>query len=357
MTDKCAASGDNGILVVDDEPSVRDIVCRGLILNGYSCSTAGSSQEALSTMKATPPAVVISDINMPGQSGFWLLQQIKKQMPDTLVIMLTAIDETQSAVNCLTHGADDYIVKPINLKELALAVARVLEKRSLILENKAYQRNLEALVEKRTHDLNRALQQLKDSYDMTLQALVAGLDAREHETGNHSQRVSMYTVLLSKAMGMNGKSLPTIAKGALLHDIGKLGISDRILLKPAKLTASEWKLMRRHPGIGYNILKNIDFLFPSLDIVLHHHERYTGGGYPSGLKGEDIPISARIFMVIDAFDTMTTDRPYRKAMPFEKAFKEIDRCNGKQFDPEVVKIFMGIPASEWHNIRQFTVTR
>jgi len=347
----------SNVLVVDDEPSVRDIISRGLGLHGYTCASAASSQEAIALMEADPPAVIISDINMPGQSGFWLLQQIKSRWPDTSVIMLTAIDETQSAVNCLTQGADDYIVKPINLKELAFAVSRALEKRRLILENREYQCNLEALVEQRTNDLRKTLVQLKLSYDMTLQALIASLDAREHQTGNHSERVSMYAILLAKGMGITGKDLDSISKGAMLHDIGKIGIPDGILLKPGKLTAEEWKLMRLHPEIGYNILKGIEFLAPSLGIVLNHHERFDGNGYPAGLKGRDIPLEARIFFVVDTFDTMTSDRPYHGAVSFEAAFREVTRCAGTQFDPDVVACFLRIPKHQWRDIRRFTLSQ
>jgi len=345
------------ILVVDDEPSVRDIVARGLGLNGYTCAAAASAPEAISLMEAHPSAVVISDINMPGQSGFWLLHQIKNRWPDTSVIMLTAIDETQSAVNCLTQGADDYIVKPINLKELAFSVSRALEKRRLILENKEYQHNLEILVEERTNDLRKTLQQLKHSYDMTLQALVASLDAREHQTGNHSQRVSMYAILLAKDVGITSKDLGAISKGAMLHDIGKIGIPDKILLKPGKLTPAEWSLMRKHPEIGYNIMKGIDFLEPSLGIVLNHHERFDGKGYPRGLTGNDIPLEARIFSVVDTFDTMTTNRPYRKAVSLERAFNEVTRCAGSQFDPDIVACFRRIPEQQWQHVRRFTLAQ
>ena len=346
---------DDDILVVDDEPSVRDIVARGLGLHGYTCASAANSQEAISLMEVHPPAVIISDINMPGQSGFWLLQQIKNRWPDTSVIMLTAIDETQSAINCLTQGADDYVVKPINLKELAFSVSKALEKRRLILENKEYQRNLEVLVEERTNDLRKTLQQLKHSYDMTLQALVASLDAREHRTGNHSQRVSMYAILLAKGVGIKSKDLGAISKGAMLHDIGKIGIPDKILLKPGKLTAAEWSLMRMHPEIGYNILKGIDFLEPSLGIVLNHHERFDGKGYPAGLRGRDIPLGARLFSVVDTFDTMTTIRPYRKAVSLDRAFHEVTRCAGTQFDPDIVEYFRRIPENQWQHIRLFTL--
>jgi response regulator RpfG family c-di-GMP phosphodiesterase len=350
-----AAKDDRSVLVVDDEPSVRDIVVRGLKLHGFECACASSSRDALLLVERRPPAVVISDINMPGESGFWLLAKIKNLCPDTSVIMLTAIDETQSAVSCLTQGADDYIVKPINLKELAFSVGKALEKRRLVIENKEYQRNLELLVEERTNDLKKALQQLKHSYDMTLQALVASLDAREHETGNHSQRVSMYTIVLAKAMGLKSARIQNLSTGALLHDIGKLGIPDSILLKPGELTEEEWLLMRRHPEIGGSILKDIDFLEPALEIVLNHHEQWDGRGYPAGLKGESIPRGARIFLVVDAFDTIPADRPYRAAVTFAEAFNELRRCRGSQFDPDVVDCFLGIPATKWHEIRRFTL--
>lgn len=350
-----ADKDDRSVLVVDDEPSVRDIVVRGLKLHGYDCAAAANSREALRLMERRAPAVVISDINMPGESGFWLLGRSKGLWPDTAVIMLTAIDETQSAVTCLTQGADDYIVKPINLKELALSVGKALEKRRLVIENKEYQRNLELLVEERTNDLKKALQQLKHSYDMTLQALVASLDARERETGNHSQRVSMYSIVLAKEMGLKSAQVQDLSMGALLHDIGKLGIPDSILLKPGELTDAEWRLMRRHPEIGRNILKDIDFLEPAIDIVLNHHEQWDGSGYPTGLKGEAIPRGARIFFVVDAFDTITTDRPYHHAVTFTEAFEELRRCRGTQFDPEVVDHFLAIPTTKWHEIRRFTL--
>lgn len=349
------AKDDRTVLVVDDEPSVRDIVKRGLTLHGYECAAAASSRDALALIKQRPPAVVISDINMPGESGFWLLSKVKGLWPDTSVIMLTALDETQSAVSCLTQGADDYIVKPINLKELALSVEKALEKRWLVIENKEYQQRLEFLVEERTNELKKALQQLKHSYDMTLQALVAALDARERETGNHSQRVSMYTVVLAKALGLKNARVQELSTGALLHDIGKLGIPDSVLLKPGELTKEEWKLMSRHPSIGGTILRDIDFLVPALEIVLNHHEHWDGTGYPLGLSGETIPAGARIFLVVDAFDTITTDRPYRAAVTFTEAFEEIRRCRGTQFDPAIVDCFLGIPGKTWHEILRFTM--
>jgi putative nucleotidyltransferase with HDIG domain len=328
----------SNVLVVDDEPSVRDIISRGLGLHGYTCASAASSQEAIALMEADPPAVIISDINMPGQSGFWLLQQIKSRWPDTSVIMLTAIDETQSAVNCLTQGADDYIVKPINLKELAFAVSRALEKRRLILENRDYQCNLEALVEQRTNDLRKTLVQLKLSYDMTLQALIASLDAREHQTGNHSERVSMYAILLAKGMGITGKDLDSISKGAMLHDIGKIGIPESILNKPGPLDDAEWELMKQHSDIGYKICKPLGkTLGLALEVIRHHHEKLDQSGYPDGLGAQHLSMAARIMAVVDIYDALTTDRPYRQAFSREEALQVLKKeAEAGKLDQRVV---------------------
>ncbi len=196
-------------------------------------------------------------------------------------------------------------------------------------------------------EIKRQARQLKEAYDATLLALVTALDAREHEVQAHSQRVCEYTVMLARGMGIGGKDLEDIRMGALLHDIGKIGISDSILLKPGKLTEEEWEEMKKHPYIGYRILEDIEFLKGAVQIVYAHHERFDGRGYPRGLKGKEIPVGARLFAVADTLDAMTSDRPYRKAMPFETAREEIIRCSGTQFDPDVVEIFLGIPRVVW----------
>lgn len=201
-------------------------------------------------------------------------------------------------------------------------------------------------------EIKRQAQELRESYETTLFALVAALDAREHEVQAHSQRVSMYTVTLAREIGIEGEELDDIRRGALLHDIGKIGISDSILLKPGKLTEEEWKEMKKHPYIGYKILEGIKFLEGAAEIVYAHHERFDGTGYPRGLKGEEIPIGARLFAVSDILDAMTSDRPYRKALPFDAARDEIVRCSGTQFDPEVVGVFLKIPKDRWLTIKE-----
>lgn len=340
------------VLIVDDEPNIRTILARHLGKLGYICTTADGAQSAVDLQEKNPTDLVITDIRMPGKDGVWLLQTLKARFPGTAVLMITALDDSQIAINCLKQGAYDYLVKPLHLEEVALATQSALEKRRLILENKEYQENLEAKVVERTAKLQQAIEALENTYENTLEALVAALDAREHETGNHSKRVAQYTLALADEFGILPGDRIQIYRGAFLHDIGKIGVSDAILLKPGKLTPEEWKAMKEHPRIGKQILKEIGFLGEAIKTVSNHHERFDGAGYPSGIKGTAIPVGARIFSVADAFDTMTNNRPYRKALSYQKAVKEILRCSGTQFDPKVVESFLKIPEAEWKKTRE-----
>jgi putative nucleotidyltransferase with HDIG domain len=251
-------------------------------------------------------------------------------------------------------GADDYMIKPIDLVELGISVRRNIQKVRLIRENRRYQHNLEETVEERTAKLHQALIEIKDTYQSTLEALAAALDAREHETGCHSHRVMLFTVELARRLGVPEEKIAGMARGALLHDIGKIGIVDRILLKPSELNEQEWTQMRRHPEIGYQILKAIPYLEDARDIVLNHQERWDGLGYPQGLQGEETPLGARLFAVVDAFDAMTSDRPYRAALPYTAAREEIRRCSGTQLDREAVESFLSVPEEVWIRLRQAT---
>lgn len=335
------------ILIVDDEPNIRTILSRHLTRKGYPCTTAEGSQHALDVLGKTPHALVITDIRMPGRDGVWLLQALKANWPDTAVVMITALDDSQIAINSLKEGAYDYLIKPLHLEEVTLATQGALEKRRLLIENRHYQEALESKVVERTAKLVDALTELERNYESTLEALVTALDAREHETGNHSKRVAQYTMLLSDSLGVPKSDRLDIFRGAYLHDIGKIGVSDIILLKPGKLTPEEWEDMKQHPLIGQTILKQVGFLGGAVRMVYSHHERFDGKGYPRGLKGEEIPLAARIFAVVDALDTMTTNRPYRKALPYEQAKDEILRCSGTQFDPRIVEAFEAIPVNDW----------
>jgi len=266
--------------------------------------------------------------------------------------MVTGLDDIGTALEALRMGACDYITKPFDSVRLRRALAQAVERNRLLVENRLRREELERKVEARTLELNSALQELKESYRATLDALASALDAREHETQAHSQRVREYAETLARRLGLTEASLVEVGRGALLHDVGKIGVPDSILLKPAKLTLGVWVVMRKHPRIGYDILRNIRFLAGAAEIVLAHQERWDGKGYPTGLAGTDIPLGARIFAVVDTLDAMTSDRPYRKALPFQAAMEEVRRCSATQFDPVVAQAFLSIRPETWTEIHQ-----
>ena len=340
------------ILIVDDDASVRDVISVLLQEEGYECRTASSAEAALDIAAAEAPPLVISDMKMPGRDGIWLLEAFRERYSETAVIMLTGYGDTEAAVDCLRRGAVDYLLKPPKLTDLIRAIERALAKRRIELARKRYQKKLERKVRDRTGELRTALRNIQGTYQTTLLALVRALDAREHETSDHSQRVVKYTEHIAERLSLRGQELEEIGRGALLHDIGKIGVPDAVLLKPAKLTTEEWKEMRRHPDIGYDMIRSIEFLNTPAAIVLSHQERFDGRGYPRGLRGEEIHIGARIFAVADTLDAMTSDRPYRKGTTFENAVDEIQRCAGSQFDPEVVRAFMDIGVKNLRRIKE-----
>lgn len=335
------------ILIVDDEENVRSVLLRHLEATGAECVTCSTALEALRAMHKQRFSLVISDVMMPGMSGMELLRLAQKDDPETAFIMVTGLMDIKTAVDSLRTGACDFITKPFELTAIRRAVDRALEHRRLLIENRSYRQTLEKKVRDRTFELNEALSDVEESYKVTLEALVTALDAREHETRAHSQRVREYTLTLARELGLEHDELIHVGRGALLHDVGKIGVRDSILLKPGKLSEEEWIEMRKHPQIGYNILQSIEFLSPAAELVLSHQERWDGKGYPYGLAGTAIPLGARIFAVVDTMDAMTSDRPYRKALPFEAAREEIRACSGTQFDPVVAEAFLKVPTERW----------
>jgi cyclic di-GMP phosphodiesterase len=334
------------ILIVDDEDAIRSLFLEALEDLGYRCDVARNGLECLEKFqRANDYDVVLLDVQMPELNGIETLKKLKVHFPDLSIIMVSASRDIENVRVALKEGAYDYVFKPFNVIDVNSVIKRALERAYLIKANKDYQRNLEKRVEEQTHELVRA-------YSGTLEAMILALDLREHETGYHSYRVTEYAISLGKHMNLTEEELSVIAKGALLHDIGKIGVPDNILLKPDKLTDEEWELMRKHAEFGYELLKKIDFLEDSARIVHTHHERYDGQGYPSGISGDEIPLGARIFSVVDALDAMTSRRSYRKALPFEEAVQRIAEASGSQFDPEVVDVFVNIPIAEWKDIKK-----
>ncbi|MCA2981852.1 MAG: response regulator [Myxococcaceae bacterium] len=345
------------ILIVDDDESVRDVISVLLREEGYHCDTASDAQGALDMAEREDTPLVIRDMKMPGKDGLWLLEAFRDKHPDTSVIMLTGYGDTESAVDCLRRGAVDYLLKPPKLTDLIRSIERALAKRRIELARKKYQKKLERKVRDRTTELRQALKDISVTYENTLMALVSALDAREHETSDHSIRVVEYTVAIATQLGISGTALEEIGRGALLHDIGKIGVPDAVLLKPGKLTPDEWVEMRKHPDIGFTMIQPIPFLSVPATIVLSHQERWDGQGYPRNLQGQEIHIGARIFAVADTLDAMTSDRPYRRGTTFANAVAEITRCGGSQFDPEVVRAFNAIGETGLMRIKEDMLAR
>jgi len=338
------------ILIVDDEEMIRELISITLTKEGFTCHLAASAEEGLDIINSGKLDMALLDIMMPGRSGIDLLKDIKQLTPDTTVLMITAINDMDTALSCIHYGAEDYITKPFNLDRVLLTVKNTMEKRRLELENREYQANLEQKVREQTEVIRTVMGEINLAYEHTLAALIRALDAREKEVGSHSERVMAYARLLAEAAGIDEKSRSILAKGALLHDIGKIGVSDNILLKPGKLDAAEWEVMRQHPGVGFEILTGIRYFAGAAELVLSHHERYDGTGYPHGLSKEVIPVSARVFALVDTLDAMTSDRPYRRALTFQAVRDEVTACSGKQFDPKLVEVFLGISKGSWEAV-------
>ena len=340
------------ILIVDDDRQVREVLHQIFVSAGYNCLLANDGREGVEVFEAGRPPLIVTDLKMPVMTGMQLLQQVRAIDADAAVIVLTGAADVKTAIESLKLGAYDFILKPVNVDELLIAAERALERRQLLIERREYHELLERRVVEATHDLASAYRQLQETYHATLEALGSALDTRDIGTEAHSRRVHGYTLATAREHAVPETDLTDLAHGVLLHDIGKIGIPDAILLKPGPLTPEEWAIMRRHPEIGKALIEKIPFLRGAVPIVYAHHEKWDGSGYPRGLKGEDIPLGARIFMVVDAFDAMTFDRPYSRAKPLEVARTEIRRCAGAHFDPGVVESFFRVPGALLEEIRR-----
>jgi response regulator RpfG family c-di-GMP phosphodiesterase len=345
------------ILIVDDDKQVREVLHQIFLTAGYSCRLAQDGREGVAMFRTARPPLTVTDLKMPNMTGIELLQQVRQVDQDAAVIVLTGAADVKTAIESLKLGAYDFIMKPVNVDELLIAADRALERRQLLIERREYQAMLESRVEEATHHLAAAYRELESTYRSTLEALGSALDTRDVGTESHSRRVHGYALATAREYGMPEAELGDLAHGVLLHDIGKIGIPDAILLKPGPLTPDEWSIMRTHPEIGRRLIEKIPFLRGAVPIVYAHHEKWDGSGYPRGLRGEGIPVGARIFSVVDAFDAMTFDRPYSKAIPFDAAKSELKRCAGAHFDPAVVEAFLRVPESLLEEIRRRSLER
>jgi response regulator RpfG family c-di-GMP phosphodiesterase len=336
------------VLIVDDEKDIREILCDTLA-DEYDCVAVASAEEALAALD--DQQVVISDIMMKGMSGLEMIPHVLEKSPDTVVLMISGESSIDSAISAMRHGAFDYLVKPFNIRQLAASVRRAFEHHDLLTAKRLYENHLELLVARRTGELDRALMSVEDSYRMTLKALAAALETRDHDTHGHSERVVAFSLRLGRELNLNREQLRSLEFGSLLHDIGKIGVADAILHKHAKLSEEEWVEMRQHPVMGGRILSGIEFLAGASRVVSQHHEMWNGTGYPLGLKEEEIDLNARIFAVADTLDAITSDRVYRAAQPYEAAAAELDRWAGEQFDPNVVAAFHRVPPEDWNELR------
>jgi len=320
------------LLIVDDEDMIRKVLHLKLSREGYVCEEANNAEQALHVLETIPIALVVLDIKMPGKSGIELLPEIKADYPDTAVIMATAVNDIDVAIQCLKQGADDYICKPFNLEEVFLAVQRALEKRRLQLELREYQQFLEEKVEEQMIGARRL-------FLGAIEALVSALEAKDKYTGGHSRRVTEIALAVGKELGLSAQDMENLRWGSLLHDVGKIAIHQAIQNKPGSLTHEEYEHIMTHPQIGARIVRPV-VNGKITEVIEHHHDHYDGTGLHQTVTGSDIPLGARVIAVADAFDAMTSDRPYRAAMSVAEAVQEIKRSVDTQFDSVIVAAFL-----------------
>lgn len=351
------------ILIVDDDRAVRGLLKMYLGAR-YNCKIASDADEATTILEKEFFHLVVTDIAMPFTSGLDLCHLVNRMCPDTVVIIISANGDIDYAAEAMRQGCFDYVTKPFDLVRVGDAVERALRYQELIASRNRRQHVLEENVQARTHELTRANQKLNvmadtvsSTYRSTFRSLASILEARDLETRGHSDRVVAYSIRLANELGLNRDDLIGLEQGALLHDIGKIGVRDSVLLKRGPLTGDEQVLMREHVGHGLRIIEGMDFMAGARLVIGQHHEKYDGSGYPAGLSGKDIHINARIFAVADAYDAITSDRPYREAKGYLEACQEIRKNVGTHFDPSVVDAYLGIPEADWKAVREQAAQR
>jgi putative two-component system response regulator len=338
------------ILIVDDEDQIRTLLARLLTTQGYDCLTAESPTAARKILATTPVALVLSDLNMPGESGLDFTQEVIEQYPETAVVMVTGMDDRSYADVALKHGAYGYVLKPFKPNELIINVGNALRRRTLEIESRDHLQQLERIVHDRTATLRDTIAQLESSdielrrlREETIRRLSWAAEFRNQETGEHIVRMSLYCALLAQLARLDPERVEDIRVASPMHDVGKIGIPDQILLKPGQLTDAERKVMEGHTEMGHDILagSGVELLDLAALMALTHHERIDGAGYPAGIAGDAIPIEGRIAAVADVFDALTSDRVYRPAFDPHEAREMMEQERGTQFDAELLDLFFG----------------
>jgi putative two-component system response regulator len=330
------------ILIVEDERDLQNIFSRFLEVDGFYCQTADGGEEALAVLKQGDFSLMITDINMPGMSGIDLLREVRERFRDITVIMVSAVDDRKVAVKALELGAFAYIIKPVSRNELVINVINGLRGRFLELAHRKQNERLEELVQRRTRNLQEAKQELAVASEETVLRLAKAAEFRDDETAQHTLRMSHYCRIIARGLGFGRDHCELIRLASQLHDVGKIGIPDAILLKPGKLTTDEFTLMKEHALFGFRILSDskAELLQTGAVIARGHHEKYDGSGYPDGISGSVIPVEARIAAVADVFDALTTKRVYKDAMPVARAVDILEQGRGLHFDPQLLDIFL-----------------
>lgn len=315
------------ILIVEDNDVLRHGLRDLLEAEGYSVLTASHGLEGLNQIHSVQPDLILADISMPEMDGYEFFETVRAQPEWVSIpfIFLTARKGREEVFEGKKLGAEDYLVKPVTKHELMTTISSRLSRSQELL-----------------------LAQLQQAYESTLIMLANAIELRDHYTRGHVERVRDYTLAIARNMGLTDNRLDQLQYGSILHDIGKIHILESVLSKPGPLDGPEWDEMKKHPVVGVEMVKNIPFLAPAIPVILHHHERWDGQGYPYGLAREEIPLVARIVAVADSLDAMITSRTYRVALTPDQAYDEISNCSGTHFDPEIVKSFQSV----WQEIRE-----
>ena len=334
------------ILVVDDQPKNIELLEAHLVSKGYEIITAANGEEALEKVSVNQVDLILLDVMMPGMDGFEVTRRIRKNDKDRLlpIVLVTALRETEDRIKGIEAGCDDFLSKPFDKMELLARVQSLLKVKAYNDLMSNYQKELESDVAKRTVELKNALARIKAASLDTIYRLSMASEYRDEDTGAHVKRMSHYAAAVARKMGLDESAVETILYAAPMHDLGKIGIPDMIMMKPAKLDPAEWEIMKQHTVIGANILKGSDAEFIRLGeaIAQCHHEKWDGSGYPNSLKGRDIPVAGRISAIADVFDALTSKRPYKEPFSVEKSLAIIRKGKGSHFDPDVADAFFAV---------------